>query len=220
MSRRGPTREAILDHALAAFNERGVEAVGMRDLASELGMSPGNLTYHFATKEDVLLGLAERLSAHNAGVLGDAAPDGLDALLVSFRTVFETQVAFRSLVLSVVHLTEHYPRMAARYRANQERRQASFRSLLRHLQERGSLTPGLGPADVERLVGTISLIGRFWLSEVRLDHPERAPEALIDAYLAILAGALKSSATAQGREELARFLRTSRGRATVSARTD
>jgi AcrR family transcriptional regulator len=212
LSRRGSTREAILDHALAAFNERGVEAVGMRDLARELGLSPGNLTYHFATKEDVVLGLAERLSAHNTGVFGDAAPDGLEALLASFRAVFETQVAFRCLVLSVVHLTEHYPRMAARYRANQERREAAFRRMLQHLQRRGSLAPGLGPSDVERLVGTISLIGRFWLSEARLDHPDQAPEALIDAYLAILAGALKGSATAQGREELSRFRRRSSAR--------
>jgi AcrR family transcriptional regulator len=180
----------------------------MRDLARDLGLSPGNLTYHFATKEDVLLGLAERLSDRNARTHADRLrPGGLDELLGGLREVFLTQVDYRCLILSIVHLSDHYPRMAERYRATQRERIRGFRAMLRHLAAQGSLAPALGPDDLERLVGTISLVGRFWLSEVRLDHRDRAIDAMIDRYLDILAGALRGSATAKGREELRRFRR-------------
>lgn len=208
VSRRRPTREAILDHALTAFNEHGIASVGMRDLARDLGLSPGNLTYHFGTKEDLLLAIGERLSERNARALVSGAhPDGLDELLANLRDVFRTQVEFRCLVLAVVHLHDHYPAMAARYRVNQIARIDGFRAMLRHLAARGSLAPGLGPADMDRLVGTISLVGRFWLSETWLDHRDRPVDEMIDHYLAVLAGALHASATAKGREELRRVRR-------------
>ena len=38
----------------------------MRDIAHDLNLSPGNLTYHFSKKEDVIIGIAERLSEQNS----------------------------------------------------------------------------------------------------------------------------------------------------------
>lgn len=214
MSRRATTRRAILDHALAAFNRDGVESVGMRDLARDLGLSPGNLTYHVATKEQLLLGLAERQSERTARTQARIArPEGLDGLLDGFRAVFHGQVEFRCLELAVVHLADRYPAMAERYRVAQRERVAAFRESLEHLRARGSLSPGLGPGDVERLVATLSLVGRFWLSAYRLDHRDRPAGEMIEHSLAVLAGALRSSATAKGRAELDRFRRDQRARA-------
>jgi AcrR family transcriptional regulator len=37
------------------FNEPGVAAVGVREIARDLGLSPGNVSYHYPTKEALLL---------------------------------------------------------------------------------------------------------------------------------------------------------------------
>lgn len=48
------TKERILKTAISLFNEKGFEAVSMRDIADALDISPGNLTYHYKKKLDIL----------------------------------------------------------------------------------------------------------------------------------------------------------------------
>jgi len=49
-----PTKEKILNTARDLFNNDGYNRVSMRDIANELHMSVGNLTYHFKKKEDLV----------------------------------------------------------------------------------------------------------------------------------------------------------------------
>lgn len=55
------TREKILDAAKTIFNENGFGAVTLHELAQNLGMSRGNLTYHFKNKELLLNAIAEEM---------------------------------------------------------------------------------------------------------------------------------------------------------------
>jgi len=48
------TKERILDEALQLFNDDGVENVTTRHIAKSLGMSQGNLHYHYPTKNIVI----------------------------------------------------------------------------------------------------------------------------------------------------------------------
>lgn len=50
-----PTRNNIIQTAQRLFLERGYENVSLRDISSECGISHGNLTYHFRTKEDLVV---------------------------------------------------------------------------------------------------------------------------------------------------------------------
>jgi AcrR family transcriptional regulator len=45
------TEEKILAKALEMFNERGVDSVGLRELAGILDMRVSNITYYFPTQE-------------------------------------------------------------------------------------------------------------------------------------------------------------------------
>ena len=48
------TEEKILAKALEMFNERGIEYVGMRELAATLNIRVSNITYYFPTKDDLV----------------------------------------------------------------------------------------------------------------------------------------------------------------------
>lgn len=48
------TKNKILECARQLFNEKSYQNVTMRDISSQLGISVGNLTYHFKKKEDIL----------------------------------------------------------------------------------------------------------------------------------------------------------------------
>ena len=62
------TKDKILEKSLELFNNQGVHNVGVRDIARALEMSPGNMSYHFPKKEDVILALMEKMSARGASI--------------------------------------------------------------------------------------------------------------------------------------------------------
>jgi TetR/AcrR family transcriptional regulator, tetracycline repressor protein len=55
------TRAAVVDRALALADAAGLEALTIRKLATELGVTPMALYWHFRGKDELLEGLAERL---------------------------------------------------------------------------------------------------------------------------------------------------------------
>ena len=48
------TRQKILDSARELFNVHGYNGVSLQDIADAVGISKGNLTYHFSKKEEIM----------------------------------------------------------------------------------------------------------------------------------------------------------------------
>src|ERR1700690_4548469 len=53
-------REAILGAAEDLFSTNGFNAVSVRDIAQAAGANPGSVTYHFKTKDGLLLEIYRR----------------------------------------------------------------------------------------------------------------------------------------------------------------
>ncbi len=53
-------KEKILNKALDLFNKYGYESVKMRDISGALNISPGNLTYHYKKKEDIIYAIVQQ----------------------------------------------------------------------------------------------------------------------------------------------------------------
>ena len=48
------TPKKILENARILFNTQGVSNVRLQDIAKKSGISPGNLSYHYSTKKDLM----------------------------------------------------------------------------------------------------------------------------------------------------------------------
>jgi AcrR family transcriptional regulator len=54
VKKKGILRQKIIETARELFSEKGYNEVSMRDISDLLGISVGNLTYHFKKKEDLI----------------------------------------------------------------------------------------------------------------------------------------------------------------------
>ena len=115
------TKERILQLSLQLFNERSERSVTTNHIAAELGMSPGNLYYHFRNKSEIIKELMEQYQHETLEML--ALPDDrqLDANdKIRYFQVLSSQLwAYRFLHRDVYHLVENnedfrkmYPRFA------------------------------------------------------------------------------------------------------------
>ena len=59
----GIRREQIVDAAAAVITEQGIQNLSLSEIEKKAGMSRGQLTYYFRTKEDILLAVFDRLVA-------------------------------------------------------------------------------------------------------------------------------------------------------------
>ncbi|AUD05522.1 TetR/AcrR family transcriptional regulator [Spirosoma pollinicola] len=55
------TKERILNASVRLFNEHGVDAVRLQQIAEEIGISVGNLAYHFKTKDAIVESVYEQV---------------------------------------------------------------------------------------------------------------------------------------------------------------
>jgi AcrR family transcriptional regulator len=74
----------ILRAAARVFRRRGIAAAGMREIAEEAGLSPGNLYHYFTGKDEILLYCQERTLERMHAAVHEAqgtAPERLRAVL-------------------------------------------------------------------------------------------------------------------------------------------
>jgi flavin-binding protein dodecin/AcrR family transcriptional regulator len=80
----GRLRQTLIETAVKAIAQRGVDALSLRELAARAGVSPGAPYHHFPNRSDLLASIAEegftRLEAQLTAAR-DAAPDNASARL-------------------------------------------------------------------------------------------------------------------------------------------
>ncbi|MCJ2012790.1 TetR/AcrR family transcriptional regulator [Methylobacterium sp. J-076] len=97
-------RERILDAAEACFVRNGFHRTTMSDLAREASMSQGNFYRYFASKEDIVLAMAERDRARGAALVAEMEREGdrrasLNSILERFFTDITREAAVLRLDL-------------------------------------------------------------------------------------------------------------------------
>lgn len=115
------TKQRILQISLQLFNERGERAITTNHIAAELGISPGNLYYHFRNKQDIIKELMTLYQQQTIAMLAlpeDRAVNANDKIRY-FQVLSGQLWQYRFLHRDVYHLIENndsfrklYPRFA------------------------------------------------------------------------------------------------------------
>lgn len=103
------SKAAVVERALKLADADGLEALTIRKLAQELGVTPMALYWHFRSKEDLLDGLAERVWSEIDLTIDPAAPwpAQLRGLLCSLIAVLRAHPSGPWLLSEYKGSTEH-----------------------------------------------------------------------------------------------------------------
>src|ERR1700759_1422335 len=159
------TKTRILEAALALFNERGTDNVTTNHIADALGMSPGNLYYHYRNKAEIVRALFARIQGEWA-VNYDVPPATIPSVSMMEAMLagnFEIQARYRFFFRDLTLLLNADPELAAAYHANREAGIGNTKFLISLFVDAGVLNP-VGDAEaLDDLAQLLWLVGDFWL---------------------------------------------------------
>ncbi len=158
------TQDRILKVALELFNEQGTAAVSTNHIAAAIGISPGNLYYHFRNKEDIINALFGRLFAAYEDTFqlpSDRAPvladfDGLIA--GNYQLIWDYRFAYREMAA----LLQNDPDLHAQYQEVRRRGYAGFVELIEAFAGAGILIRPETPQEVMALTELCWIISEQW----------------------------------------------------------
>ena len=163
------TKEKIVDVAIQLFSERGFSNVSTNHIASEMGISPGNLYYHFRNKEDILWQALGRFSDAMARLLGSPDEEIIDA--ARLRRYLEEAIGvlndYQFFLESKANLVRESERLNITFRALEEESIEKLIRIFTALRDAGVMTGPKGQNELEALANNIWIIFSNWLNFLR-----------------------------------------------------
>jgi AcrR family transcriptional regulator len=170
------TRERILETSLRLFNDFGEPNITTTVIADEMNISPGNLYYHFGSKDEIVNTLFAQFEREIDGVL--AAPTARATnvedvwlfLHILFESIWRYRFLYRDLndLLSRNRLLEvHFKRLlAAKVR--------TATSLCESLAVGGEMRAT--PQEIPALATNMVVVMTYWLSYAYVQNPRNPNE--------------------------------------------
>ena len=96
------TYTRIIDASLTLFNEEGERNISTNHIAAHLGISPGNLYYHFRNKDEIIVQLFKRYSEALLEYLNDTAlPSSVEDSINYMAGIYDVMWEYRFLFSDV-----------------------------------------------------------------------------------------------------------------------
>lgn len=178
MPRKAPRRtaERVLEAALELFNRFGEPNVSTTTVAAELGISPGNLHYHYPAKAELVNALFERYE-QSLQPLWAAAPEvgDVEGAWFFLHTLFERLWEFRFLYRDINDLPSRNRRLETGFQELLQRKIGAVGELLAGMQRAGHLS--LQPEEAQATARSMVVVLTYWLSFEYVQDPRHAQDA-------------------------------------------
>lgn len=171
------TRQKILDTALRLFNANGVEQTSLREIAGKIGISHGNLCYHFPNIDNLVENLYLQLVAEQDELFGRMTSRGvsIQMLKASSKESLTLLYKYRFLMLDFVAVMRKSRKIRSHYRKLYQMRKDQFRKVLAWMTAEGYLKPEIYPGHYEKVIEQLFIVGDFWIasSEILYEGAEK-----------------------------------------------
>lgn len=158
------TREKIIQASVDLFNEKGITPVTLRDIADRVGISIGNLAYHFKNKDFIIIEIFKMMEAERQERLSEVQ------LIPSFENanrqtlaILRISLKYRFFYLDTLDILRAYPEIAKLYRKQVENNIEYIKAILHYSVGSGNMRTEPYEGCYRRLAETIWSVLQFWL---------------------------------------------------------
>lgn len=204
MSARLSTADQIVAASLRLFNAQGYAATSLSEIAKSIGISQGNLSYHFPTKHDLVRRIEEDVRAQARARRARLRPGNVADAYVE-RLLFGMKLAwnYRFLLRDRAQYNKGPDTPLSEWTASFE----EFRALMFRMEREGLFRKGAFE-DLETLTRAIWIIGRYWMdylhdAEGRMEISWDDQKRCVEHHFAVLLPCLTASAKRQFEAALA-----------------
>ncbi len=200
------TRQRILDTARTLFNREGLAAVGVRDIARAVEISPGNLSYYFATKDDLVAALVMELHQVNARSVFAVMPPGfsLVTLYQAALGAMRNMLAYRFVLVSYVDAFRSSRELQRLETVLAPRRRARSIEMTTQLVKNGYVQRRALTARY--LVEQGDMISSGWLNAAAFHPTLRTDEAIVLHYAKVGCSLFEPYCTPKGTRQLRKIV--------------
>lgn len=171
------TAKRIAEAALMLFNRYGEPTVTASAIAADVGISHGNLQYHYPSKEKIVEDLFQEFRHEIERTL--AAPQNrkvhAEDLWLFLHLTFEAVFKYRFLYRDLNELLSRHRIIETQFQPILARQRETAAMLLRGLAASGAMSATQAQCDA--IAGSMIMIATYWLSYEFVLNPRQPPDA-------------------------------------------
>jgi AcrR family transcriptional regulator len=171
---RPTTQQRVIEMSAELFNRYGIEAVSVGQLSEALKISPGNLTYHFKKKSDLI--------TEHINVFEQQLRKGVESMPVysdaktfckAYVELLHLTLRYRFLFIGANYIIQNDLVSVSRYEKLIETTKRSFVRQIKRLTAEGYMTVIKKPYRIDMLVDSIWWQWLGWLLVMQITPPAK-----------------------------------------------
>jgi len=192
------TKDKIIQGSIELFNLHGERNVTTNHIAAHVGISPGNLYYHYSNKDDIIRSIYKSYEKNLDQMFQPQANDtkGMDEMMYYLDRVFYSMWQFRFFYANLPDILARDDELHQRYLVAQKRLYQRIISILHEIRTQGFIT--LDDAMCEDLAHTLKLVVTFWISYQHTQTQQAITRSTISQGVLKVIGIFKGYLTPQG----------------------
>lgn len=158
------TRDRILQVSLQLFNERGERTITTNHIAAEMGISPGNLYYHFRNKAEIIKELMHVYQAEMLSVLSVPAdrPLTVEDKILYFQRLSQQLWRYRFMHRDIYHLMDSHDEFKILYPRFSMHVMKQGKQIYQAFVDAGLMK--MTPDEIEALIVNIWIVLTNWVN--------------------------------------------------------
>ena len=164
------TKQKILAVARTLFNDYGYNSVSLRDIAKAVGISEGNLTYHFKKKENLI----ESLLLEAVDTFPTGTPQTLEELDAIFKDLQQNVQKNLYFFLHYAQLSQSSPEICQKQSIRYSKLLEKLKRAFQNLNEAGLLRDEVFSGEYDNMIDTLYMSIIYWAPFMELKKTAHA----------------------------------------------
>lgn len=162
--KRETNKDRILNASIDLFNQSGTVAVTTNHIAKHLGISPGNLYFHFSGKEEIIRNLYERMCRETYEVWSEKDAETSRSPEQFVERAFEVFYKYRFFHREMYHLRRNDPALTAIWKKHLAKTQRLMFAQYAHWVRLGAMKPMRDKRELQFIADTVLITSNAFLN--------------------------------------------------------